>query len=82
MENPDRRLVIEAARDPGLVGDHGHGPASVVQSPHRRRRTLDQNELVGTIGIADIQVQDAIPVEDGEGGMRKSAKQFSARNPL
>ena len=57
------RFREESAGDPRLVRDHDDGDAGVVERANRVGGKRIENDAVGTIEIADLFDQRAVPIE-------------------
>ncbi len=58
-------LGVEAARDTGLIGNHEHEQAGVVQRLDRRLGAFDPAEASDRANIPVVMVQHAVAVEKG-----------------
>jgi hypothetical protein len=73
LESQPNVLVIrfseDAARDPRLIGDDDHRDLRIVQSPDGLRRTIEENDLLGTSNVLRVVNDGAIPIEKGGAGL-------------
>ena len=63
MRLGDERLLEDAARDPGLVGDDDHGESAAVQQPDRVHAVGEEHEPFEAIEVPGLFDQRAVAVE-------------------
>jgi len=54
---------VVSARNTRLVGDHQNVISGLVQKPHGLRGAIDPFELLRSVGIAAVDIEDAIAIE-------------------
>ncbi|EZQ15567.1 hypothetical protein CF98_11075 [Halopseudomonas bauzanensis] len=78
VEGMHVRLVVEAMGDAGLIGDHEHKIARLVEGEHGFARAFHPPQLLGPVGVAVVDVEHAVAVEEG-GGARQPHGQLAPR---
>ena len=57
-------LAIKSVGNAGLVGDHHNPVAEMVEAAHAFDRARNPFDLVGSMHVAAIDVDDAIAIEE------------------
>ena len=63
MERLYRIFIVVAARNTGLVRDNKYVVSGFVQQPDGFERSIDPFKLFGSVGIAVVDVENAIAIE-------------------
>src|SRR5262245_35940349 len=64
MQRMHAVLAVVSVRDPGLVGDHDHAVAEIIEPTNCFDRARNPLDLLGPMHIAVIDIENAIAVEE------------------
>src|SRR2546422_1766986 len=66
--------VVQAARDPRLVGDGDHEPARLIQLMNRLARACEQTDFAGLVEESRVLHDGSVPVQEDGAAIHQDRK--------